>query len=87
MTMSEIPFQPRVSRRELLAGFGSVVAIAGVGARFALPQEWAAPLVSFHADAPYLDRTGRAMPLYARIATDWTAGLDHEALLRLGQTF
>jgi hypothetical protein len=85
--MPQIPCQPVVSRRGLLVGAGAVIAHAAAGGRFTLQQGWSAPLVSFHADAPYLDLTGRAMPLHVRIATDWTTGLDHEALLRLGQTF
>lgn len=79
--------QPEVSRRGLLAAAGWLVAVAGAGAKFGLPPAWAAPVVSFHADAPYLDLTGRANPLRTRIATDWADGLDIEAMLRLGQAF
>jgi hypothetical protein len=87
MKMPEPLFQPRLSRRGLLAGVGTVAAMAAAGTRLAMPQGWAAPVVSFHADAPYLDPTGRADPLHTRIATDWAIGLDQEALLRLGQIF
>ena len=54
------------------------------GAMLARP---APPVVSFHADALYIDLSGTAEPFTSRISTDWTAGLDHEALLRLGQYF
>jgi len=50
----------------------------------AMPHGAAPPIVSFHADAPYLDRSGSAEPFRACISTAWTAGLDDEALLRLG---
>jgi hypothetical protein len=85
--MPHMPLQPTVSRRGLLAGAGAAFAVAAAGLRFGLPPGWAAPVVSFHADAPYLDLTGRAEPLRARMATDWSAGLDHEAMFRLGHIF
>jgi hypothetical protein len=83
----DVDSAPGMSRREL---FGAVVAVGGcsaLGVSFAPAFGAAAPIVSFHRDAPYVDRTGRAEPYRPRIATDWADGLDDEALIRLGQIF
>jgi hypothetical protein len=78
--------QANISRRRL---FGIAVGAGAYGLlgtkAAAMPGPPAPPVVSFHADAPYIDLSGTAKPFTSRISTDWTAGLDHEALLRLGQ--
>lgn len=90
MILPPIPFQPTISRRGLLAGAGSFAALVATGtaagARLPGLHGWLGPVVSFHADAPYVDQTGLARPFHARISTAWADGLDREALLRLGQT-
>jgi len=79
------PFpQPSLSRRQFIGASAAVAGLAVSGVGGAQLAGWLPPVVSFHADAPYLDRTGRSAPFHPRIATDWAHGLDHEAMLRLG---
>ena len=85
MTQPALFPHANISRRGLFgiaAGAGAYGLLGGQAA--AMPARPAAPIVSFHADAPYIDRSGTADPFTSRISTDWAAGLDHEALLRLG---
>ncbi len=82
--MRDFLTRPKLSRRGLLAGAGSLAALAATGARFPALAGALPPVVSFHADAPFLDLTGLAKPLHVRSATDWATGLDDEAVLRLG---
>lgn len=81
---------PELSRRQFIGASTAAagIAVCGIGATQFAGQfaGWLDPVVSFHADAPYLDRTGLAEPFQPRIATDWALGLDHEAVLRLGHT-
>lgn len=86
MIISEYLNQPSLSRRGLLAGAGSLAALAATGARFPAFAGSLPPVISFHADAPYLDLTGLAQPIQLRSAADWANGLDDEAILRLGLT-
>ena len=58
--------------------------MAGLGVGGMQLAEWLPPVVSFHSDAPYVDRTGLDRPFHPRISTAWADGLDKEALLCLG---
>ena len=72
-----------LSRRELFGAAATAGTLAVLGP-MAGPLLTLGPVVSFHRDAPYFDPTGTAPPYRARIANDWGARLDDEALLRLG---
>ncbi len=86
MTPSAPLPQPSLSRRQFIGVASSVggVTLTGLGSLHL--AGWLAPVVSFHADAPYLDQTGVAEPFRPRIAVGWIDGLDSEAILRLGHT-
>ncbi len=81
---------PELSRRQFFGASTAAagIAVCGIGAMQFAGQfaGWMDPVVSFHADAPYIDRTGLAEPFLSRISTVWAQGLDHEAVLRLGHT-
>lgn len=91
MTLPVRPPQPSITRRQFIGVAGSAGGAAlmagGLGIGGAQLAVWLAPVVSFHADAPYVDHTGLARPFHPRIATVWADGLDEEAVLRLGHHF
>lgn len=74
------------TRRGLFAGFGLLSALAVVplgraaAAVSAAPRE---PVIGFHADAPWLDPTGRDLP-YRPVSGHRQAFPDAESLARLG---
>jgi hypothetical protein len=73
-----------ISRRALArAAMGGAAALALPAKAAALPQLGGAPVVGFHADAPWLDPTGRDKPYHPPTATGRFAP-DTESLMRLG---
>ncbi len=75
---------PNLTRRGVFASAGTVIALAAIGTRLEAVSGRRHPVVSLHADEPYLDLTGTDVPYRPRIASDWAASLDDEALMRLG---
>jgi hypothetical protein len=72
-----------VSRRGLARlAAGSAAALA-LPARAAVPSVRGEPVVGFHADAPWIDPTGRDQPYHPPTATGRFAP-DDESLRRLG---
>lgn len=75
---------PQLSRRAMFVGSGALMVLGAFGAKLGVVGGWKTPVVSLHADEPYLDLTGAELAYQGRIATDWAATLDDEALIRLG---
>lgn len=76
--------ETKINRRSLarlVAGGATMVALPAQAARFSLPV--GTPVVGFHANAPWLDPTGRDQPYYPPTATGRFAP-DTESLMRLG---
>lgn len=75
---------PNLTRRGVFASAGTVIALAAIGTRLEAVSGRRHPVVSLNADEPYLDLTGTDVPYRPRVASDWAASLDDEALMRLG---
>jgi hypothetical protein len=75
-----------LSRRALFASAGAMAALAAAPPLRAALRGGGA-VVSLHAGEPFLDPTGTHVPYHPRVAADWAAGLDDEALARLGHQF
>lgn len=75
---------PLISRRGLARAAIGGAAVAALPAAGALPALAAGgPVVGFHADAPWLDLSGRDLPYHPPTATGRFAP-DTESLMRLG---